>query len=98
MDILHGEHNLLYHESIAGIIVGQALLTLFMLPMRRIATVRWAAAVGAIAIMWLGGSAFVAVLRGNHSFEGYILIIAVLLVVQAALTWRTLLRRQPASV
>lgn len=92
--LLH--HANLYQDSIAGLIVGQALLTLVMLPLRRIASLRWAAALGAIAIMWLGGRALIAVIRGDHSFEGYILIIAFLLVVQAALTWRTLLRRQPA--
>ncbi|HEX5284796.1 MAG TPA: hypothetical protein VFW30_11815 [Bryocella sp.] len=97
MDILLHHHNLLYHESIAGLIVGQALLTLVMLPLRRSALLRWAAALGAVAILWLGGSALVSMLRGNHSWEGYILIIAALLVVQAALTWRALLRRQLAS-
>lgn len=90
----HG--NLLLQESIAGLIVGQALLTLVMLPLRRIAWLRWAAALGAVAILWRGGSALVSMLRGDHSWEGYILIIAFLLVVQAALTWRALLRQQPA--
>jgi hypothetical protein len=97
MDILLRHHNLLYHESIAGRIVGQALLTLAMLPLRRLAWLRWAAALGAAAIAWLGGSALLAVLRGDNSFEGYILIIAALLVVQALLTWLTLLRPQTAS-
>lgn len=94
--LLHDPH-LLYDGSIAALIVGQALLTLVMLPLRRIAWLRWAAALGAIAIAWRGGSALVALVRGDHSFEGYILIIAFLLVVQASLTWRTLLRRQSAT-
>ncbi|HEY4011672.1 MAG TPA: hypothetical protein VGM11_16075 [Acidobacteriaceae bacterium] len=92
---------LLHHQSphddlIAGLIVGQALLTLVMLPLHRLTWLRWTAAVGGVAIAWLGGSALVPVVRGDHSVEGYILIIAILLVVQSALTWRALLRRQPA--
>ncbi len=97
MDILLHHHDLLYHESISGLIVGQALLTLVTLPLRRIASLRWAAAIGGAAILWLGSSALIKMLRGDHSFEGYILIIAFLLVVQAGMTWRTLLRRQVAS-
>ena len=98
MSLLLRHGNLLLQESIAGLIVGQALLTLVMLPLRRIAWLRWAAAIGGVAIMWRGGSALVSMLRGDHSWEGYILIIAFLLVIQAALTWRALLRRQPASI
>ena len=97
MDILLRHHDLLYHESIAGLIIGQALLTLAMLPLRRFAWLPWAAALGGAAIAWLGGSALVAVLRGDHTFEGYILIIALLLVVQAALTWRAMLRHNLAN-
>jgi hypothetical protein len=84
-------------ESIAALIVSQALLTLVMLPLRRILTLRWAAALGAVAIMWVGGNALISMLRGNHSWEGYILIIAFLLIVQAALTWRAMVRRQTAA-
>lgn len=97
MSILLRHGNVIHQEAIAGLIVGQALLTLVTLPLRRIARLRWAAALGAFAILWRGGSALVSMLRGNHSWEGYILIIALLLVVQAALTWRALLRRQLAS-
>ncbi|HEV2578578.1 MAG TPA: hypothetical protein VGU25_15340 [Acidobacteriaceae bacterium] len=97
MSILLRHGNLLQQEAIAGLIVGQALLTLVMLPLRRIAWLRWAAALGAVAIMWRGGSALISMLRGDHSWEGYILIIASLLMIQAALTWRALLRSQPAS-
>jgi len=77
--------------------VGQALLTLLMLPLRRLTSLRWTAAIGGIAIAWLGGRALIGVVRGDHSFEGYILIIALLLVIQAALTWSTLLKR-PAAI
>ncbi len=94
MSIVLRHGNLLQQVSIAGLIVGQALLTLAMLPLRRVAALRWAAALGGAAIMWLGGNALFAVIRGDHSFEGYILIIACLLMIQAALTWRALLRSQ----
>lgn len=97
MSILLRHANLLEQKAIAGLIVGQSLLTLVMLPLWRVAWLRWAAAIGGAAIAWLGGKALIAVIRGNHSFEGYILIIAFLLVVQAALTWRALLRRQAAT-
>lgn len=97
MDILLGHHDLLYHESIAGLIVGQALLTLITLPLRRLALLRWADAIGGLAIAWLGGSALLAVIRGDHSFEGYILIIALSLVIQAGLTWRAMLRRHAVA-
>lgn len=97
MSILLHHGNLVYQEFIAGLIVGQAALTLVTLPLRRIVTLRWTAALGAIAITWLGGSALTAVLRGNHSFEGYILLIAALLIVQAGLTWRAMLNRAPGG-
>jgi hypothetical protein len=97
MSMLLRHGNLLQQLLIAGLIIGQALLTLVMLPLRRLAWLRWAAALGGIAITWLGGSALIAVIRGDHSFEGYILLIALLLVIQAALTWRALLRR-PAVI
>jgi hypothetical protein len=98
MDILLHHHNLLYHESIAGLIVGQALLTMLTLPLRRVLGFRIAAILGAAAIAWLGGNALVAVARGDHSFEGYILIISILLIIQAGLTWRAMLRRRAATV
>lgn len=97
MSILRGHGNVVTQELIAGLIVAQGMLTLIVLPLRRIASLRWAAALGALAVLWLGGNALIAVARGNHSFEGYILIIALLLVIQAALTWRALLRRAPLA-
>lgn len=96
MSILLRHGNVLQQEAIAAIILGQALLTLVMLPLRRIRSLRWAASIGAAAITWLGGSAFFAVARGDHSFEGYILLISLLLVVQAGMTWSDLLRQRPA--
>ncbi len=92
MSLLLRHGNLLQQESIAGLIFAQALLTLVMLPLRRFRWLRWAAALGAAAITWLGSSALLAVGRGDHSFEGYILLIALLLIVQAGMTWSELLR------
>ncbi|HTV09372.1 MAG TPA: hypothetical protein VMD97_10045 [Candidatus Aquilonibacter sp.] len=92
MDMVLHHHNLLYHESIAGFIVGQALLTMLALPLRRVRTLRFAAMLGGVAVTWLGASAWYAMIHNPH-FEGYILIIAALLIVQAALTWRAMLRR-----
>lgn len=97
MSILTRHGNVLYQESIVALILGQALLTLVMLPLRRIRSLRWAVSLGAVAIAWLGGSALVAMGRGDHSFEGYILLIALLLIVQAGLTWSDLLRSRSAS-
>ena len=94
MSLLLRHGNLLQQESIAGLIFGQAMLTLIMLPLRRLRWLRWAAALGAAAISWLGGSAFLAVARGDHSFEGYILLISLLLIIQAGMTWSHLLRKR----
>lgn len=95
MDMLLHHHNLVRHEGISALIVGQAMLTLLTLPLRRLTWLRWIAALGAAAITWLGGSVLIALMRGETDFEGYILIIAAMLVVQAALTWRAMLRRNP---
>jgi hypothetical protein len=96
MDILLHHHNLLYHESIAGLIVGQALLTLVSLPLQRLPWLRWAALLGGVAVTWLGASALLATLHSTD-VEGYILVIAAMLILQAALTWRAMLRRRPAT-
>lgn len=97
MDVLLHHPNLLRHETIAGLIVGQGLLTLLTLPLFRFRLLRWLVFTGTLAVTWLGGKALVAVVRGDYSFDGYILIIAAALIVQAALTWRALLRHQAAS-
>jgi hypothetical protein len=59
-------------------------------------TLRIAAMLGGAAVTWLGASAWYATLHDPH-MEGYILIIAALLIVQAALTWRAMLRRLPVA-
>lgn len=64
-------------------------------PLAGMAVLRWAALAGGVAVTWLGGSALIATLHSND-MEGYILVIAALLIVQAVLTWRALLRRGPA--
>lgn len=91
MDVLLGHQHLLQHESIAGLIVGQAMLTLFVLPLRRLRGLRWCALAGALAVTCLGGTAFWAMLHSADT-EGYILLISLALFLQAMLTWWKLLR------
>ncbi|HEY5056900.1 MAG TPA: permease prefix domain 2-containing transporter [Acidobacteriaceae bacterium] len=74
--------------GIAGSIVSQALVTIAALHLRYKA-LRYLAMMGCVTMFWLSGKAFVGVLRG-YDFEGYILLIAVLLAVQSALTLFTL--------
>lgn len=96
MDIrLHHPH-LLRHECISGLIVGQGLLTLLSLPLRHFRWMRWAAMAGGVAVTCLGARALLSTLNSTD-IEGYILIIAAMLILQAALTWRTMLRRNAAA-
>lgn len=95
MDILLRHSNLLQHETIASLIVGQALLTLIALPFRRWAPLKGFALLGTLAVSCLGVRALWFTLRGADT-EGYILIIATLLLVQSALTWQVL--TQPPGV
>jgi hypothetical protein len=74
-------------EIIAGIIVFQGLLTLTALFLR-VPLLRKLALLGTAAIFWLAGKALFGLLYGSH-FEGYILLIALGLAVQAVLTWFT---------
>jgi len=52
---------------------------------------------GAAALLWLGGSAIVRVLRAPH-FEGFVLLIGLALVVQGALTLLFAPRRAAAAL
>ena len=76
---------------IAATIVGQGLLTLGVLRFRRSASLRAIALGGSLPLLWLAGNAFRATLRGAH-FEGYVLLIALALIVQAIFTLFTLSR------
>ncbi len=76
-------------EFISTIIVLQAVLTALALCFRSLRLLRRTALVGTLAIIWLAAKALIATFTGTH-FEGYILLIALLLLVQAALTMRSL--------
>ena len=72
-------------EVISGIIVGQALLTIAALQFRRIPILLHLSAVGCLALLWLAGKALKGIIDGSN-FEGYILLIALALAVQAVFT------------
>jgi hypothetical protein len=74
---------------IAATIVSQAVLTLAALRFHRLNNLRVAAMIGSVAVLWIACSALKATLSGSH-FEGYILLIALALILQAALTLLTL--------
>ena len=79
-------------EIIAGILVLQALLTLFVLRFRQRRALRAIVFVGCAALIYLAGMALRGVLREGAHFEGYILLISLALLAQVALTCMTLLR------
>ena len=72
-------------ELIAGLIVGQAALTLAALHSRSLGWLRLLALAGCAAIVWLAVHALVNAMHGAH-LEGYVLLIALGLLAQAALT------------
>ena len=76
---------------IAATIVSQALLTLAALRFHRYGVLRVVAMVGSLTMLWLAGSALKATL-GGAQFEGYVLLIALALIVQTVLTVLTLQR------
>ena len=81
-------HHPISQLAIAGCILCQALVTLAALRLRY-KILRYLAMLGCATMLWLSGTALVGVLRGND-FEGYILLIALLLAVQSVLTLVTL--------
>jgi hypothetical protein len=74
--------------AIATAILSQALLTLAALRLRYM-WLRYLSLAGCAGMFYLSGRALVGVLRG-YDFEGYILLIALLLAVQSVLTICTL--------
>lgn len=72
-------------EWIAGLIVGQAAITLIVLSRRGPAWLRYVALAGCVGILSLSAKALVGVITGAN-FEGYILLIALALVMQTVLT------------
>ncbi len=83
-------------EVISGIIVSQALLTMAALWLRRIPILLDLSAVGCLALFWLASKALKGIINGSN-FEGYILLIALALVVQAICTLAMLIgeRKRP---
>ena len=71
--------------------VSQAALTLAALRYRQYKSLRAIAMIGSAAILWLAGIALKATIGGAH-LEGYILLIALALIVQAVLTVLTMPR------
>ena len=64
---------------VAACIALQGLVTLLYLDRGGGRSLRWGIAVGALAVMAVGGSAAIRILKAPH-FEGFVLIIGVLLV------------------
>jgi branched-subunit amino acid ABC-type transport system permease component len=78
---------------VAICIVLQGLATFLFLLASELSLLRRIAMVGALAILWLGGSAIWKVLRAQH-FEGFVFLIGLALILQGAMTLVTL-RRKP---
>lgn len=70
--------------AIAGSILGEAVVTLAALRLRW-AWLRYLSTAGCAGMFFLSGKALVGLIRG-YDFEGYILIIALLLAIQSILT------------
>lgn len=77
--------------GIAGVILAEALVTLAAVALR-LRWLRYLARLGTVGILWLAGEVLMGALSGRNP-EGYILLIGLALVVQAALTWRSMERR-----
>jgi len=92
MDLRLRHPGYLQREWIAGLIVGQAAVTLMVLSRRGPGWLRFVALAGCVGILSLSARALVGAVTGAN-FEGYILLIALALVVQAALTVLILPRR-----
>jgi hypothetical protein len=75
--------------AIAATIESQALLTLAALRFHRSGSLRTVALVGTLIVLWIACHALKAVFGGAH-FEGYVLLIALALIVQGILTLLTL--------
>ncbi len=72
-------------EVISVIIVSQALLTIAALWLRRIPVLLDLSAIGCVTLFWLAGKALKGIIDGSN-LEGYVLLIALALVVQAIST------------
>lgn len=72
-------------EIISAIIVSQGLLTILALWLRRRSILLDLSAIGCLPLFWLASKALRGIIDGSN-FEGYILLIALALLVQAILT------------
>lgn len=72
-------------EVISAIIVSQGLLTILALWLRRVSVLLDLSAIGCLALFWLASKALRGIIDGSN-FEGYILLIALALLIQAILT------------
>lgn len=88
-------HHPMNQLAIACSILGQSLTTLAALRLRS-AWLRYLSLIGCMGMFSLSAKALVGVLRG-YDFEGYILLIALLLAVQSILTILTVPWLQPGS-
>jgi hypothetical protein len=91
MDILLRHPGYRSQLVIAATIVSQAALTVAALRFHRYRSLRAIAMIGSGAILWLAGIALKATIGGAH-LEGYILLIALALIIQAVLTVLTMPR------
>jgi hypothetical protein len=89
MDLLWRHTGYVGQTGIAALIVSQASLTVASLRFRRGTGLRALAIVGSLALLWLAASVLKATFDGAQP-EGYALLIAVSLIVQAVLTLLTL--------
>jgi hypothetical protein len=89
MDLLLRHPGYKSQTMIAATIVLQAMLTLAALRFQRYVSLRVVAMVGILPLLWLAGTAGMALIQGAE-LEGYVLLIALALVVQSALTVVTL--------
>jgi hypothetical protein len=80
-------------EVISGTIVCQALLTIAALRFRRIPILRHLSGVGCLPLFWLASKALKGIIDGSN-FEGYILLIALALAVQAVFTLAMIVAEQ----
>ena len=83
-------------EWIACTIVGEALLTLIAMYAPGSRPLRYVAMAGCAGILYLAAMALVGLVRGDR-FEGYILLIALALTLQSALTLATLPRKRRSA-
>ena len=95
--------NILKHAGFAGrsvvasCIVAQAFATLFFILVNRSAPFRAAVLAGAMAIGLLGGFSILRIMQAQH-FEGFVLLIGSLLVMQCGLTLAVILRKNHAHL